>query len=407
MLTVFYRNPRLLALSIGMIAVAGLSAFVILPRMEDPLLTPRAAMITTFLPGADSQRVESLVTEKIEDQLKEIQQIKELRSSSRSGVSIITVKLRDETNVDQAASAWSRIRDKVDDARIDMPREATKPEFEQLDVKAYALIVGLRWELNGQPSYAVLRRLLKQLKDRLDLVSGTEKSEIFGDPDEEILVTIRPDAAASMGLSAAQVSRQIFASDAKVPAGQLRGESENVLLEVSGELDTLTRISHIPIQVNRDGTIVELSDIADVERTIQTPAQSQVFLDDQIAIALGVFVRPTVRLDRWASEVDQILDDFQKQLPPGVGFERVFEQNRLCRCANAIAVLKSTLRCCCDRDRHVPYVRLAQCIDRDYRVTTQQPSGTSGNELGRDSHSSNVDQWFDHRPGPVDRTMRS
>ncbi len=52
--------------------------------------------------------------------------------------------------------------------------------------------------------------------------------------------------------------------------------------------------SNLPysIQVNGDGTIVELSDIADIERTIQTPAQSQVFLEDQIGIALGVFVRP-------------------------------------------------------------------------------------------------------------------
>ncbi len=328
MLTVFYHNPRLLALSIGLILVAGLSAFVLMPRMEDPLLTPRAALITTFLPGADSERVESLVTEKIEDQLKEIQQIKEVRSSSRSGVSIITVQLRDEVNLEQAASAWSRIRDKIDDARIDMPAEATKPEFEQLDAKAYALIVGLRWELKERPSYAVLRRLLKQLKDRLDLVPGTEKSEIFGDPEEEILVTIRPDAAAAMNLSPAQISRQILASDAKVPAGQLRGTSENLSLEVSGELDTLTRISHIPIQLGTDGTIVELGDIANVERTIQSPPQAQVVLQDQVAIALGVFVRPTVRLDRWTVQVDEILEDFSAQLPPGVAYELIFEQNQ-------------------------------------------------------------------------------
>ncbi len=160
-------------------------------------------MITTFLPGADSQRVESLVTEKIEDQLKEIQQIKELRSSSRSGVSIITVKLRDETMSTKLHRLGHGFATKSMTLVSTCLAKPLSPEFEQLDVKAYALIVGLRWELSDQPSYAVLRRLLKQLKDRLDLVSGTEKSEIFGDPDEEILVTIRPDAAASMGLSAA------------------------------------------------------------------------------------------------------------------------------------------------------------------------------------------------------------
>ena len=67
MSTLFLRNPRLTLLTIGLVCVAGLSSYVILPRMEDPLLTERAAFILTSLPGADAEQVESLVTEPIED----------------------------------------------------------------------------------------------------------------------------------------------------------------------------------------------------------------------------------------------------------------------------------------------------------------------------------------------------
>jgi multidrug efflux pump subunit AcrB len=327
MLTVFYRNPRLLILTIGLIVVAGLSSFTIMPRMEDPLLTPRAATITTLLPGADAERVEALVTEKIEAELKEIEEIKQVRSSSRTGVSFIAIELRDEVNEAEALNVWARTRDKAADAALLLPPGATKPEFERLDAKAFALIVGLRWDRDDEPNFAILRRLLKQLKDEIDSVSGTEKSSIFGDPSEEILVTVRPEAAASLDLNAADLARQILASDSKVSAGQLRSDSSEVLLEVSGELDTITRVSHIPIRFGGSSNFVELADIADIEKSIKSPPSAQVVLRDQPSIVLGVLVRAETRLDLWASEVNAIIERYQADLPPGVAFETVFEQS--------------------------------------------------------------------------------
>ena len=328
MLTIFYRNPRLLVLTIGLIIVAGSTSLMVTPRMEDPLLTPRAGTITTFLPGADAERMEALVTEKIEDELKEIEEIKEVRSSSRSGVSFIAIELRDDVDEAEARNIWARTRDKAADAALLLPQGASKPEFEQLDVKAYALIVGLRWTAASEPSYGILRRMLKQLKDRIDAVSGTEKSNIYGDPQEEILVTVRPEAAAAINLNAMDLAAQIQASDSKVSAGQLRSDSKEMLLEVSGELDTLTRVAKIPVQFGSSSNFVTLSDIATIEKTVESPPSSQVLLKDQPAIALGVLVRAQTRLDKWTQEVNPILDEFRKELPPGIEFEIVFEQNR-------------------------------------------------------------------------------
>ena len=108
--TIFLRNPRLTLLLIGLVLVAGGSAVSILPRMEDPLLTERAALIITSLPGADAEQVESLVTDRIEDELREIAEIKELRSSSRTSLSTITIELRDDVMEDEAPNLWLRMR---------------------------------------------------------------------------------------------------------------------------------------------------------------------------------------------------------------------------------------------------------------------------------------------------------
>ncbi|MFT5734217.1 MAG: multidrug efflux pump, partial [Planctomycetota bacterium] len=83
----YYRNPRLLVLTLMLIVVAGLASFKLLPRAEDPELTSRNAQIFTAFPGADAMRVEALVTDVVEDMLAEFEEIKEIKSASRAGLS--------------------------------------------------------------------------------------------------------------------------------------------------------------------------------------------------------------------------------------------------------------------------------------------------------------------------------
>ena len=116
--SLFYDNRRLLVLSISLILVAGLSSYYLLPRMEDPVLTQRAAIINTIYPGASAERVEALVTEKLEEELQEIEEIKEMRSSSRSGISTVTIELKDD--VYAVDEVWSRVREKMLDMAINL-----------------------------------------------------------------------------------------------------------------------------------------------------------------------------------------------------------------------------------------------------------------------------------------------
>ncbi len=125
MLDLYYRNRRLLVLTVALIGVAGVSAYQTLPRMEDPELISRNAIVKTRFPGADAERVESLVTEKIEEELFDIEEIKTLESTSRAGISIITVELKDE--VIDVDTIWSRVRDKLGDVRPELPEGAAEP----------------------------------------------------------------------------------------------------------------------------------------------------------------------------------------------------------------------------------------------------------------------------------------
>ncbi|HBJ36412.1 MAG TPA: acriflavine resistance protein B, partial [Planctomycetaceae bacterium] len=246
----------------------------------------------------------------------------------RQGVSFIAIELRDEVNQAETDQVWSRIRDKADDARLEMPPNAMRPEFSKLEIKAHAMIVCLRWTNRDDAPMGILKRYAKNLKDQLDSIAGTEKSEIYGDPSEEVVVTIRPEAAAAMSLSADMISNLIQSSDTKTSAGKMRGLSNEMLLEVSGELDNLTRLAKVPIKLNDSGTVVELADIADIKKTFRTPLDSKVLAVDDPAVAIGVYVQADVRLDHWTRETERLLEDFQSILPPGISLETVFQQNR-------------------------------------------------------------------------------
>ncbi len=321
----FYRHPRLLILVICLILVAGTSSFLVLPRMEDPLLTQRVSLITTIYPGADAERVEALVTEPIEEVLREIEEIKEVRSSSRSAASMVTVTLQDQ--VQDVDEVWSRVRDKLNDARGEFPKNVLEPDFRKLEIKAYAMLIALQWEHDTPPNYAILRRHAEALEDQILALPGTEKSQLFGDPEEEFVATVDANQLAQLGLTAADVARSLAASDAKVSAGLLRGERNDFLMEVAGKLNSIDRIGKTPLRVAEDGDVVRVQDVADIHKGIRQPVSSLTLIDGKTAIAVGLYVRDEARIDLWSRDVAEVVAAYAKQLPPGIRLETVFEQN--------------------------------------------------------------------------------
>ncbi|WP_146440225.1 efflux RND transporter permease subunit [Crateriforma conspicua] len=320
----FYHDSRLTVLILTLILVAGASSFAILPRMEDPVLVKRAALITTPLPGADAQRVESQVSEKIENRLRDIEEIKEIRSISRGGISTISVELLD--SVTESGTIWSRVRSRLEDSLQDLPPDAGRPQFDELEVRAHALIVGLTWNRDEAPDYRVLRRLAADLQDVLQNLPGTDTVSRFGDPGEEIEIEIDPARAASLSLTPGAIADQVTAFDVKRSAGQVRRESMELLLEVGNQLDWVDQISDIPIRQSGDG-FVRLGDLATVQMGVPDPPSRLAMLGGRPAVVLGATVRSTYRIDRWTTKAEQALAGFRETMPDGIKIDSVLRQS--------------------------------------------------------------------------------
>ena len=327
MFTLFYRNARLLVLTIILIFVWGISSYFALPRLEDPELVSRFAIVRTFWEGADAKRVEALITEKIEDELIEIEEIKEYDSTSSTGSSIIVIELQDTVTKEQVDGIWTRVQNKLDEVRPELPTEITEPELEKGKVKAYALITALTWQQDDSPNYAILNRQAEVLKERLKNITGTEEVELYGDRDEEILVEIEPQVFASYGLTAADIARQIQQSDSKEAAGTLRNDNNDLSLEVAGELDTLNRVKNIPLNFGNNSQFIRLQDVAQVSKGARFPANEQTLISGRPGVTVAVHIDSKSRLDLWANKAKEILAEYESDLPHGIALSTIFDQS--------------------------------------------------------------------------------
>jgi len=321
----FYDKPRLTILAIGLILVAGLAAIVTLPRQEDPIPEERYATIQTRLLGASATRIEALITDKIEDTVREIPEVKKIESTSRTGVSVVGVELQDA--VVMTDEVWSRVRAKIDDVEPFLPADAEKPELEVNQLPAETLLVSLTAADGAEVPLSVINRLAKDLETRLRNVHGTEKTDVFGEPGEEYLVTIDPDRLAGAGLSLADVSSALALADTKAPSGQLRTEGTSLIVEVGGELDSLDRIRSVPVTVGNRGEVMRVGDLALVKKAQRDPPVSMAMLDGKRGIAISALMQETQRVDLWAESAKAVVADFEQTLPATIDLDIIIDQS--------------------------------------------------------------------------------
>lgn len=320
------RDPRLLATTIGLIVVAGLSALATIVRQEDPTITNGVALIVTPFPGASAERVESLVTEKLEEELRQIQEISTVESTSRAGTSVVSVEIDETITGEATAPIFSKIRDAIDDAQARFPAGVLDPIFDDERFGSYTFILGLTWVGSGAAPTAILQRYAETLEDALRGVTGTDHVKVFGRSDEQIRVTFDPERLAAAGLGARSVADAIARADAKVASGVLRAPHQNLLLEVSGELDSLERIRRVPLAAGPAGVTLRVGDVARVERAIADPPRELAKVDGRPAVVVAAQLAAGQRFDVWAERARARVQDFEASLPEGIALEMIFDQ---------------------------------------------------------------------------------
>ncbi|MDJ0858323.1 MAG: efflux RND transporter permease subunit [Dinoroseobacter sp.] len=321
-----FQNPRLVILILLVIISAGASAFLSLGRQEDPTITNLNATITTLYPGAEPSRVEALVTQPLEEEMRERPEVDVISSTSSTGVSVISLELNETTDPALIEQIWSEARDGVTDVARSFPDGVLPPEFDSDGIAAVGAIFAMSPVEEAVP-HAVLARYAEQLAEVLRNVPGTASVETFGTPQEEIRVQLDPAKTAALGLTPSVVANAIRSADAKVQSGRLLSGQADFLLDVSGDIEELERIRDIVLVRGADGQIARLADVADIQRAPRDPAPSLALIDGKAAVLLGVEAGDGLQVDVWMGWVKDTVAEFTPSLPSGLQVEQIFDQS--------------------------------------------------------------------------------
>lgn len=323
-----YKHPRYFLLFFLSIITVGLTSFNTIPRQEDPSITNFLASITTFYPGATPDRVEALVTIPLEDELKKIAEIDQIRSVSRTGVSYINIRLLDTLPEESLERLWSEVRDAIGDATNNFPAGVSEPSFEDEKLSSFSNIVAISSKSDHDVPLGVLHRYALDLADRASNMPGTKFAELFGEPQEEIRVDINSDEMFARGLSIRTIAQSLAAADSKSAAGKSTGAGSDLLIEVDGEFDSLERIRRVVVNSsNSNNSTTTINDLGSVYKTAISPPQSMVIAQGRAAILIGIASEDAQQVDVWSASMRQLINEFIDEAPRGLNIEITYDQS--------------------------------------------------------------------------------
>lgn len=211
------REPRFTLLISLFLFIGGIIAFWQLPRSEDPPVVFRYSLIVTKYLGASAQRVESLVTRKIEEAVREIPEVETINCISRKNASIILVKIHDRYQ--DIRPIWNRLQRKIDRVKSDLPEGVDNPVLND----EYGEVFGTIVTISGDSSYAKLRKVTEMVHDELLHLDDVSKVITLGDRSESVMVKFFDSDMADAGISPYHLIKYLEAQNVIAPGGEYQG----------------------------------------------------------------------------------------------------------------------------------------------------------------------------------------
>ncbi|MEM8907628.1 MAG: efflux RND transporter permease subunit, partial [Bacteroidota bacterium] len=262
------------------IILLGVSMYFNLSRDSMPPFTVRSATVVSVFPGASPERVEQLVTDKVEKKAQELPELDEVTSTSRTGLSVVSVTLKDEVKAENMQAVWDRLRRKLN--VIEGLPDGVVPALDDDGIgDVYGIVVGLT---SDGFAYEEMKEYADDIKDDLIKLPDAAKVELGGVQEERVFVAFDNTKLKEYGLSAVKLQQTISSTNILNSGGQINIGDERIILEPTGNFDSVDDIREMLISVGDGGQVVKLSDITTVEKGYIDPPTQMVKVNGLRAI---------------------------------------------------------------------------------------------------------------------------
>ena len=311
-------NNRVTWVVLAVIVLAGLQAFINMPRAYDPGFIIRTAQVVTYFPGAAAERVEALVSSPIEEVVKELPELDFVQSESRNGVSIVSVNIRESYS--EMRPIWDNLRRKIDSIVEELPGGVSVPQVNDDFGDVYGIVVGLTGE---GFTFSELDTISDEVKAVFLQIQDTAKVEILGIQEERVFVEYNNARLADLGLSPGLLTQILEERNIVVSGGSFKLGDERISLEPSGNFESIEEIGDTLLRLPETNQLFQLRDVATLNRSYVDPPEELISINGSPGIAIAIAMREGGNNIELGQAVKAAIADFYDTYPIGIEFKLV------------------------------------------------------------------------------------
>lgn len=303
-------NARLTISVLVFLILSGTLAYISIPKEAEPDVQIPIIYVSMHLDGISPEDSERLLLRPLETALKSIQGIKKMTATAYQGGGNVLMEFQAGADL---AKAKNDVKDKVDDARRDLPTEMDDPTVNEVNISEFPVLVVT---LSGDVPERVLNATARALRDRIEEVPGVLDAALQGVREDLVEIVIDPAKLSSYGLRPDTMIAGFNANNRLIAAGSLEGEEGRYAIKVPSLIETVQDLADLPV-VAGDNAIVRVRDLAEIRPTLKDP-ETVTRLDGKAAVAIEVSKRIGANLIDTVDKVKAITEAAQKQMPAGV-----------------------------------------------------------------------------------------
>ncbi|MFA0812426.1 efflux RND transporter permease subunit [Microbulbifer epialgicus] len=312
----FTRNSKAANLLMIMIIIGGIFGISGIDREVFPTIQPGIIEVDISFPGAGPAEVEQQVTLRVEEAISEVKGIKEINSASRRGHSAVDI---------QAVDGYDQLR-LLNDIKVQVDSINTFPEgierpvihLTEWDAQLMMIAVG------GPVSERQLKETTLDLRDKLTLIPGVRRVDVWGDRPDELSIEVSEVDLRRYNLSFNDVANAVRSSSLDLPAGMVRSDRGDIQVQTRGQAYTAEDFERIPVISRADGSVLLLRDVATVRDGFEENSNVILF-NGNPAMNLRVTQGEPLDVVGTAERIKAFMEEARTQLPPGMEFDIWFD----------------------------------------------------------------------------------
>lgn len=318
----FIKRPTLFwSLMIG-ILLAGIFAFSRMPKLEDPAVAVKQAMVVAVYPGASAHEVELKVAQVVEDALRTLPDVRKITTECHDGQAKFTVEFQMSVPNAEVEQHFDLLRRKANDVASKLPQGCYTPVVidDMMDV------YGIFYAFTGDGyTYPELYKYAKMIRRDLLTVKGVKRVNLVGNRDEVINITLSKERIARNGVIPTQIMMALQNAGKTVSAGAYETDGDKLQLRVNEAIENEKDIEDLMFSTF-DGKQLRIGDIATVERAYLEPQTYGFFVDGKPAIAICLAMQSDAIVPDVGKLVDARLAETLQRVPAGMQTEKIFFQ---------------------------------------------------------------------------------